>query len=132
MAVPKKARPLDAAAIRSGLAHIEKVRGITNWGANYVFNSGGLQQDILQIGEAFRTFSTDGAYATDAEVAVISGYIASGNITSVAGSSARAMPSGGFYVNSADGSATGLYHVFFSNVKPTAGTASGYLYIVPV
>jgi len=124
MAVNRKARPLDINAILSGAAHIEAVRGITNWGANWVYNSGGLQGDILAIADTFNSFSTSGAYATDAELAILSGYYASGYIGQT---SANALPSGGFYIHAGD-DATGIYKVYVNS----AGSSSGNLMIIPV
>ncbi len=106
----KKNKPLDAAALISGAAHVELVRTTTNWGAQWIFNSGALQQDVLAAADAISQVG--------------------------ARTSALDAPSGGFYINSAGGSAdtTGTYHVFFSDVAPPVGNAlgSGYLHIIPV
>lgn len=76
---------IDRNALNSGLAHLDTIRGTTTWGANYVFHSGGLQNDVRIISEEFSNLSTSGSFATDAEVAtsvgLLSGYISSGTMT---------------------------------------------------
>lgn len=119
MAVIRKSRPSSVNTFLSGAASLEALRGNTNWGANWVFDSGGLQTDVLKIADTFSAFSTSGAYATDAEVSAVSGYIASGNIMNDV---AHAMPSGGFYINASDG--TGVYQVTVPSQCITGG--SGY------
>lgn len=112
MAVPKKAKPLDVAAMISGAAHVEAVRGTTNWGANYVFNSGALQGDILALADTVNTLDTRASGVA-------------------ARTEALAAPSGGMFIKSAT-SSTGVYQIYYSDTAPTAGNPSGYLHIIPV
>lgn len=66
---------LSAATLFAGSAAITAQRGTDTWGANYVFNASGIQNDILVIAEQFKNLSTSGAFATDAELAAVSGSI---------------------------------------------------------
>lgn len=59
----------------SGIAYLDLVRGSGTWGANWVYNDGGLQRDIRLISNEFTNFSTSGAFATDAELSAVSGHI---------------------------------------------------------
>jgi hypothetical protein len=56
-----------------GSSAILTQRGSDTWGANYLYNSDGLQNDILMIADEFENLSVSGAFATDAEVALASG-----------------------------------------------------------
>ena len=56
-----------------GKSAIEAQRGTQAWGANWVFNPSGSQNDLLVIAEEFKNLSTSGAFATDAEVLAASG-----------------------------------------------------------
>jgi hypothetical protein len=73
---------ITRATLMSGSGAIGAQRGNQNWGANWVYNPQGAQNDILVIADTFEKFSTSGAYATDAEVAAVSGAITtSGTLT---------------------------------------------------
>jgi hypothetical protein len=74
MAYNKNAK-ISINAILSGSAALEAVRGTGTWGAGYVFGSGGLTNDIKVLSDTFKNFSTSGSFATDAELAAVSGYI---------------------------------------------------------
>lgn len=64
---------VSIATMLAGSGDIGIQRGNDNWGANWLYNPDGAQNDILTIAESFANFSTSGAYATDAEVAAASG-----------------------------------------------------------
>lgn len=115
---------IDRNAIWSGAAGINAARGNTTWGAGWLFNSGGIQNDILLFADEFKNLSTSGAYATDAELVRASGWLGSGNISIT---KELAMPSGGIYVKSAD-SSTGVYKCFIN----ASGVGFGQWKIVAV
>lgn len=73
-----KAGKLSINAIISGSAAIEAVRGPGTWGANWLFASGGATNDIKVLADTVKYLSTSGAYATDAELSALSGYVAGG------------------------------------------------------
>ncbi len=73
---------LNRTTLMSGRSAIESQRGTNTWGANWVYSSGGAQEDVLLISEELSNLSTSGAYATDAELAAVSGAITtSGSFT---------------------------------------------------
>jgi hypothetical protein len=74
MAYNKNAK-IDINAIISGSAALEAVRGTGTWGAGYLYSSGGLTNDIKVISDTMKYLSTSGAYATDAELYAVSGFL---------------------------------------------------------
>lgn len=119
---------------RSGL---QSQRGMYNWGANWVYNSGGLQEDILTISDVLSNLSTSGAYATDAELASVSGTITgSGQVFawpvvsghmyldasgySQIGTANNPLHSGGLFMTSAGGA---VYQVMCLNDGVISGVA---------
>jgi len=107
------------AVLRAGRSGIEAQRGTDTWGANYVFNASGIQEDLLVIADEFQSLSTSGAYATDAEVAAVSGAITisggltnptiTGDLAIVAsgtqyiGAAATPLSASGIFMNASDG-----------------------------
>lgn len=86
---------LTKATLISGSGAITAQRGTQTWGANYTFNPSGLQNDILQIGEAFRTVNTNVTLTGDLT------FTASGS-TKV-GSAAAPIAVSGIYMNNVSG-----------------------------
>lgn len=68
---------LDRTTLFDGSGAILAQRGGSAWGANWLFNKTGAQHDILLVSEEFKNLSTSGAYATDVELANVSGAITS-------------------------------------------------------
>lgn len=66
---------ITRATLMAGSGAVSAQRGTEAWGANWVFNKSGAQQDLLIIADAFQKLSTSGAYATDAELLAVSGAI---------------------------------------------------------
>ena len=68
---------IDRNTLFDGSGAITTQRGSETWGANWIFNKQGAQHDILVVAEEFKNLSTSGAYATDTELADVSGAITS-------------------------------------------------------
>ena len=85
---------INRTTLMAGRASIEAQRGLAVWGANYVYASGGLQEDILLISEELANLSTSGAFATDAELAAVSGTLTTEIDTDVASASGAITTSG--------------------------------------
>lgn len=66
---------LTRTTLMAGSGAVSAQRGTQNWGANWVFSASGAQNDLLVIADAFEKLSTSGAYATDADLAAVSGAI---------------------------------------------------------
>ena len=105
---------LDSAAMLSGAAFLDTVRGDTTWGANYVFNSGGIQGDIRLISDELNSIS-DGGTMTD--TSITSGLFdacmvssnpftprSSGDATETLGSASKPFAASGLIMNADDGS----------------------------
>lgn len=104
---------ITRATLWAGSGAISAQRGLEAWGANWVFNKNGSQNDLLVIAEEFKNLSTSGAYATDAEVAAASGaavITASGGAVAVATS----------LISAASGAATALS---IANIAAASGAA---------
>jgi len=78
---------IEADTVLAGSGAIATQRGDANWGANWLYNHEGLQNDVYVISEVFKNFSTSGAYATDAEVAAASGAATALAIVNIAAAS---------------------------------------------
>jgi len=141
MSYNKNAKMVNPAAILSGSAHLEAVRGVGSWGAGWVFGSGGLTNDVKVLSDTFKYLSTSGSYATDAELsnasgtlrtyaAGLSGFFQSGNISI---KKADAAVSGIYFKDSV--TSTGVYKISFHptiQVATGVGGGSGYLWIEAV
>lgn len=64
---------VSQATMLGGRSGINAQRGTKTWGANYIYNSGGIQEDILTVSDVLANLSSSGGYATDAEVLAASG-----------------------------------------------------------
>lgn len=114
---------IDQALMLGGRDGIVAQRGPSTWGANYVFHSGGIQEDILVISNVLANLSSSGAYATDAELAAVSGAITDGgdfSAITIATAASGAAPIGtvaapisGIFIDSVDGTVMQL--VVYSN-----------------
>jgi hypothetical protein len=66
---------INRSTLLAGSGQLELQRGTATWGANWIYNRQGLQGDILVISQTLAGLSTSGSYATDAELASVSGAI---------------------------------------------------------
>lgn len=113
---------ITRATLMAGTAAINTQRGTDAWGANWVFNPSGAQNDVLVIADAFQKLSTSGAYATDAEVDAVSGTLNTklNNVSGVLNTK----------IANASGTIVGSGQAFqFPTI--VSGTFNGNLYVTP-
>ena len=94
---------ISLATLKGGASAVNAQRGQNTWGANYVFASGGAQNDIGVLADL----------ALEVETAKTAGPTIVGSGVAVIGSAATPIATSGLYINAVDG--TSMQLVVYAN-----------------